>query len=147
MVRHVMPYMITPVRAVNLYAPLELHLNLFLSYEPREPQPKVLRGLCHVQGFIIFVIIITLHFVLSLLVCLPLISQVMTMLGVPAARSYSGYVLAVSQDSDWLRTGRTMHRGSSPGRVKNFLFSTSSRPALRPTQPPIQCVPGFLPRG
>jgi hypothetical protein len=27
---------------------------------------------------------------------------------------------------------------SSPGRVKNFLLSTSSRPALRPTQPPIQ---------
>jgi hypothetical protein len=30
---------------------------------------------------------------------------------------------------------------SSPGRVKNFLFSRSSRPALRSNQPPIQWVP------
>jgi hypothetical protein len=36
---------------------------------------------------------------------------------------------------------------SSPGRVKNFLFSTSSRPALRPTQPPNQWVPGSLSSG
>jgi hypothetical protein len=35
-------------------------------------------------------------------------------------------------------------RSSSPGRVKNFLFSTSSRPALGSTQPPIQWVPGAL---
>jgi hypothetical protein len=32
----------------------------------------------------------------------------------------------------------------SPGRVKNFLFSMSSRPALESTQPPIQWVPGAL---
>jgi hypothetical protein len=38
-------------------------------------------------------------------------------------------------------------RSSSPGRVKNFLFSKSSRPALRSTQPPIQWVPGLFPRG
>jgi hypothetical protein len=30
----------------------------------------------------------------------------------------------------------------SPGRVKNFLFSMASRPALGPTQPPIQWVRG-----
>jgi hypothetical protein len=35
----------------------------------------------------------------------------------------------------------------SPGRVKNFLFSTSSSPALGSTQPPIQWVPGALSRG
>jgi hypothetical protein len=36
----------------------------------------------------------------------------------------------------------------SPGRVKDFHVSMSSRPALRPTQPPIQSVPEFLsPRG
>jgi hypothetical protein len=32
-------------------------------------------------------------------------------------------------------------------RVKNFLFSESSRPALRSTQPPIECVPGTLSLG
>jgi hypothetical protein len=36
---------------------------------------------------------------------------------------------------------------SSPDRVKNFLFSTSSRSALGPTQPPIQRVPGALSPG
>jgi hypothetical protein len=35
-------------------------------------------------------------------------------------------------------------RSSSPGRVKNFLFSTSSRGAMGSTQPPIQWVPGAL---
>jgi hypothetical protein len=40
-----------------------------------------------------------------------------------------------------------MRRSSSPGRVKKFLFSTSSRPALRPTQPNIQWVPGALSPG
>jgi hypothetical protein len=34
----------------------------------------------------------------------------------------------------------------SPGRVKNFLF-TSSRPALGPTQPHIQLEPGAPSRG
>jgi hypothetical protein len=47
-----------------------------------------------------------------------------------------------SRDSDWLRAGRLRGRSSSPGRVKNFLFSMSSRPALGSTQPRIQWVPG-----
>jgi hypothetical protein len=38
-------------------------------------------------------------------------------------------------------------RGSITGRVKIFLFSTASRPALRPTQPSIQWVLGALPGG
>jgi hypothetical protein len=40
----------------------------------------------------------------------------------------------------WRRRGRS----SSPGRVKNFLPSKSSRPALESTQLPIQCVQGAL---
>jgi hypothetical protein len=43
-----------------------------------------------------------------------------------------------SRYSDWLRAGRLRGRGSSPGRVKNFRFSMSSKPALGSTQPPIQ---------
>jgi hypothetical protein len=41
-----------------------------------------------------------------------------------------------------LRAGRPRGRSSSPGRVKNSHFSTSSRPALGSTQPPIQRLPG-----
>jgi hypothetical protein len=50
-----------------------------------------------------------------------------------------------SRYSDCLRAGRPRDR--SPGRVKNFLFSTSSRPALGSTQPPIKWVPGALSLG
>jgi hypothetical protein len=42
----------------------------------------------------------------------------------------------------WLRG-----RSSSPGRGKILVLSTSSRPVLGSTQPPIQWVPGALPRG
>jgi hypothetical protein len=52
-----------------------------------------------------------------------------------------------SQYSDWLRTGRPRGRSTCPGRVKNFLFSTSSRLALGSTQPAIQWVPGALSPG
>jgi hypothetical protein len=53
----------------------------------------------------------------------------------------------LSRYSDWLRAGRPRGRSSSPGRVKNFHFSISSRPALGPTQPPIQWVPGAVSPG
>jgi hypothetical protein len=46
--------------------------------------------------------------------------------------------------SAWLRAGRPRGRSSSPGKVKNFLLSTLSRPTLVFTQPPIQWVPGAL---
>jgi hypothetical protein len=48
----------------------------------------------------------------------------------------------MAQDKDQWRG-----RNSSPGRVKNFLFSRSSTPALRSTLPPIQWVPGALSTG
>jgi hypothetical protein len=53
-------------------------------------------------------------------------------------------LLSSCWNSDWLRDGRPRGRSSSPGGGKNFHFSIMSRPALRPTQPPIQWVPGTL---
>jgi hypothetical protein len=46
--------------------------------------------------------------------------------------------------SGWLRAGWPRGRSSSPDRVKNFFFSTSSRQVLGSTQPPIQWVPWDL---
>jgi hypothetical protein len=51
-----------------------------------------------------------------------------------------------SWHSDWLRAERPSGRSSSPGRIKNFLFSTSLRTALGTTQHPIQWVPGLFPQ-
>jgi hypothetical protein len=53
----------------------------------------------------------------------------------------------LSRYSDWLRAGRPRGRSSSCGRVKNYLFSTSSIPDLGPTQPSIQWVPGIKRQG
>jgi hypothetical protein len=44
--------------------------------------------------------------------------------------------------SYWLRAGQPIDQSSSPSRVKNFFFSTSSTPALGSTQAPLQWVPG-----
>jgi hypothetical protein len=49
--------------------------------------------------------------------------------------------------SDWLQAGRWRGESSSPGSIKNFLFSMSSRPALGPTQPPVQWIPGAVSSG
>jgi hypothetical protein len=46
-----------------------------------------------------------------------------------------------------LRAGQLRGRSSSPITVKNFPFSTSSRPALGPIQPPIKWVLGALSPG
>jgi hypothetical protein len=46
---------------------------------------------------------------------------------------------------DWLRVGRQTGRSLIPGRVKNCLLFTSSRPTLGSIQPPpIRWVPGTL---
>jgi hypothetical protein len=52
--------------------------------------------------------------------------------------------VAQSRYSDWLRAGRPKGRSSIPDRGKIFLLSTSSRPVLGFTQPPIQWVLGAL---
>jgi hypothetical protein len=50
--------------------------------------------------------------------------------------------------SVWLRAGRPGDRGSIPGRRERiFPLASVSRPALRPTQPPVQWVAGVLYRG
>jgi hypothetical protein len=47
-----------------------------------------------------------------------------------------------------LRAGQSDDQGSIPGGgLGIFLFDTVSRPALGPTQPPIQRVPGALSLG
>jgi hypothetical protein len=50
-------------------------------------------------------------------------------------------------NSDCLQDGRSRGWSSSPGMVKNFLFSTSFTPALGLTEPPIQRVPEDLSSG
>jgi hypothetical protein len=52
-----------------------------------------------------------------------------------------------SRYSDWLRAGWPRGRSSSPGRVKNFLFSKSSRLFLESTQPPNHGYRGSFPGG
>jgi hypothetical protein len=54
---------------------------------------------------------------------------------------------SLSRYSDWLRARRPRGQSWSPGGGKNIRFSISSRPALGPTQPPIQWVPGALSPG
>jgi hypothetical protein len=57
------------------------------------------------------------------------------------------HVFLFSRYSDWLQAVGPRCRSSSPGRVQNFLFSTSSRPGLGSTQPPMQWEPGALSQG
>jgi hypothetical protein len=59
-------------------------------------------------------------------------------------RSSSNSVVSFSE---WLQAGRPRGRSSNHGRVTNFLFSTSSRRAMGPTQPLIQWVTGALSPG
>jgi hypothetical protein len=52
-----------------------------------------------------------------------------------------------SRYSDCLRAGQPRGRSSSPGTVKNLLFSPSFQPSVGSTQIPVQCVPGVLSPG
>jgi hypothetical protein len=53
----------------------------------------------------------------------------------------------VSRYSDWLRVGQQRRQNSNRGRLIHFLLSTSCRPLLGLTQPPIQWVPGAFSPG
>jgi hypothetical protein len=64
-----------------------------------------------------------------------------------AARLVYFFFIVGGRYSDWLRAGRLRGRSSSPSRVMNFLFSTSSRPSLGSTQHRIQWGPGALSSG
>jgi hypothetical protein len=60
-------------------------------------------------------------------------------------------MLSVRDSAVGIAAGYGLHdrrgRSLNSGRVKNFLFSMSSRPALGSTQPPIKEVTGVFPRG
>jgi hypothetical protein len=59
--------------------------------------------------------------------------------------SESGSSVSISV---WLRAGRPGDRGSIPGRgERTFPLASVSRPALGPTQRPVQWVPGVLSPG
>jgi hypothetical protein len=53
-------------------------------------------------------------------------------------------LLVFSRYSEWLLAGPQRCRSSSLFRVKNYFFSTASKPALWPIQPPFQWVPETL---
>jgi hypothetical protein len=59
----------------------------------------------------------------------------------------SRFRVAMSRYSEWLRDGRPKGRSSSPGKVKNFLFSASFRLVLGSHQPSTPWVPGALSPG
>jgi hypothetical protein len=52
----------------------------------------------------------------------------------------------ITNISGW-RAASIIQSYSNPGRNENFLFSTKSRPALGPTQPPIQWEPKSISLG
>jgi hypothetical protein len=55
---------------------------------------------------------------------------------------------SVGSYSVWLRAGQPDDRGSIPSRGERiFPLNSLSRPALGPTQSPVQWVPGFLSPG
>jgi hypothetical protein len=85
----------------------------------------------------------------KLMVAWKLCTSLMVSMHIPniSTMSYLPILWLCSRYSDWLWAGRQTGRSSSPGRVKNLFISTSSRPVLGPTQPPIQWVPGALSPG
>jgi hypothetical protein len=47
----------------------------------------------------------------------------------------------------WLRAQRPKNLCSIPGRYKSSFYSKEAVPAVGPTQPPVQLIPGTLLRG
>jgi hypothetical protein len=72
------------------------------------------------------------------------ISGYFQILGLFITFNYLHYFSPLSRNSDGLRAGRP---GFNSRQYKIFLFSTASRSAVGPTQPPIQCIPGALSLG
>jgi uncharacterized membrane protein YcfT len=70
---------------------------------------------------------------------------------VPILRSHVGTLVhraaGIGRYSNWLWAGRPRDWNLNLDRGKTFLFSTSSRPVLRPTQSPIKWVPAALSPG
>jgi hypothetical protein len=85
------------------------------------------------------------NFELSSLSCFTAATDTVQKFPPPPAPGFENlFVYIRTRDSDWLRAGWPTGRRLSPGKGKNFLFSTSFRPVLGPTQPHIQWVPGVL---
>jgi hypothetical protein len=65
----------------------------------------------------------------------------------PLSILYNYFAWQRSRHSYWPRARGLRGRSSITVGLKNFHFSVWSRPALGPTQPPIQCVPRAISQG
>jgi hypothetical protein len=113
------------------------HLPNCMTSHPRRPESKY-----HYGTFIVLICHISVWSFPDPEINSPLRRSRLVLSSLRCRNMLRPVYLQISRYSDWLRVGRQRGRSSSPGTVKNFLFSTSSRSVLGPTQPPIQWVPG-----